>query len=415
MKGKVSENKRFLIALLFLGWFISSLDRMFINIAIHPIAQELHLDAASMGIILSIFYLGYTLMQLPGGLLADLFGSKRAIIISITAFSLFAGLSGFAWSLVSLLIIRLIFGLGEGAFPGGATKLMSEHFSNEKRSRVQSILLVAIGLGSFFASIAGAYLITSIGWRNVYFLFGAIGIGIAMIYYFALPSVKEKSQQKDQQDKNIPIKELLRTAAIWKVVVALFGLYTAMWGLISWVPSYLINVRKIDLLNTGIYSALPAISTMLGYLAGGWLVDKVFNNRERLMIIIGNALSAFFIYAMFTAESIAVVVTFQVLAGFTFQIAYMGILSIPLKSLPSSIMGSAFGLLNTGANLAAFVTPAVMGILIKLFDGSYEMAFYYLILGNILSLGLGLTLKNNRLVRNENSIINQDNTLDKKI
>lgn len=54
----------FTITLLFLGWFVSSMDRMFINIAIVPIGEELHMDAASLGIVLSIFYLGYTLMQI---------------------------------------------------------------------------------------------------------------------------------------------------------------------------------------------------------------------------------------------------------------------------------------------------------------------------------------------------------------
>ncbi len=403
MKEKHLVNKGFIVILLFMGWFISSLDRMFINVAIHPIAEDLHLDAASMGIVLSIFYLGYTLMQLPGGMLADRFGSKRAIIIAIASFSIFAGLSGFAVSLLFLLIIRLIFGIGEGAFPGAATKVMSEHFPKEQRSRVQSILLVAIGLGTFFASIAGAYFITEIGWRNVYFLFGAIGLGVALVYYFFLPSKKVKTQQEDPKETYQQIKKLLRSSTIWKVLIALFGLYAAMWGLLSWVPSYFVNVRKIDLLDAGIYSSLPAISTMIGYLVGGWLVDKVFNNRERILIIFGNALSAICIYAMFVAESLAVAVTFQVLAGFTFQIAYMGIVSIPLKKLPSSIMGSAFGLINTGANLGALVSPAVMGILIKVFDGSYEMAFYYLIVGNILSLIMGLTLKNKNkdLERNE--------------
>ncbi|MDF2679490.1 MAG: hypothetical protein K0R47_680 [Brevibacillus sp.] len=164
---KASQQKSLLITLLFLGWFVSSMDRMFINIAIVPIGKELQMDAASLGIVLSIFYLGYTLMQIPGGWLADRFGSKIAIITTILVFSLFAGLSGVAWSISSLMVIRFIFGLGEGAFPGAATKLMSENVRPEKRSRTQSILLVAITLGGFVASLAGAFFITQIGWRNV--------------------------------------------------------------------------------------------------------------------------------------------------------------------------------------------------------------------------------------------------------
>lgn len=389
---KMAEQKSFIVVLLFSGWFISSLDRMFINIAIQPISKELQLDPASMGLILSVFYLSYTIMQIPGGVLADKFGSKIAIIVAVLSFSIFAGLSAVAWSVTALLLIRFMFGIGEGAFPGAATKLMSEHFTADVRSRVQSILLVAIGLGSFLASIGGAYFITQIGWRNVYVLLGLVGILLALVYYVFLQSDKNKAVNQPEAGR-ISLKVLLRSPSMWQVMIALFGLYTAMWGLLSWVPSYFVEVRKINLVDAGIYASLPAISTMIGYLAGGWLVDKVFVNKENYLIIIGNALAAISIYAMFTAETLTLAVTYQVFAGFFFQIAYMGILSVPLKRLPSSIMGSAFGVINTGANLGAFITPAVMGLLIKVFDGSYEVAFYYLICGNILSLIMGLLLK----------------------
>jgi MFS family permease len=131
---------------------------------------------------------------------------------------------------------------------------------------------------------------------------------------------------------------------------------------------------------------------MVGYLVGGWLVDKIFVNRERHLIIFGNLVAAISIFAMFTVESLALTILAQIVAAFFFQIAYMGILAMPLKQLPSQIMGSAFGMLNTGANLASFLTPAIMGALIKAFNGSYDIAFSYLIVGNLLSLLMGLLL-----------------------
>ncbi|MDR7314916.1 MFS transporter [Brevibacillus nitrificans] len=138
------QQNGFTITLLFLGWFVSSMDRMFINIAIVP---------------------------------------------TILVFSLFAGLSGVAWSVTSLLVIRFIFGLGEGAFPGAATKLMSENVAPEKRTRTQSVLLVAITLGGFVASLGGAYFITQIGWRNTYLSLGILGVILALMYFLFLRSL----------------------------------------------------------------------------------------------------------------------------------------------------------------------------------------------------------------------------------
>lgn len=387
------QQNGFTITLLFLGWLVSSMDRMFINIAIVPIGEELHMDAASLGIVLSIFYLGYTLMQIPGGWLADQYGSKIAIVTTILVFSLFAGLSGLAWSVTSLLVIRFIFGLGEGAFPGAATKLMSENVAPEKRTRTQSVLLVAITLGGFVASLGGAYFITQIGWRNTYLSLGILGVILALMCFFFLrskPAAVPDSTTSEQQ--TVTLRALLKSTAMWKIMLALFGLYTAMWGLSSWVPSYLMNVRKINLLDAGIYASFPTLAGMIGYLVGGWLVDKIFANREKYVIIFGNFLAALSIYAMFTVESLTLTILAQVVAGFSFQIAYMGILAMPLKQLPSQIMGSAFGMLNTGANLASFLTPAIMGALIQAFHGSYEIAFAYLIVGNLVSLVMGLFL-----------------------
>jgi len=369
---------------------------MFINIAIVPIGKELNLDPVSLGIVLSIFYFGYTLMQIPGGWMADRYGSKMAIIVSILVFSLFAGLSGMAWSLTSLLVIRFIFGLGEGAFPGAATKLMSENTPPDKRSRTQSVLLVAITLGGFVASFGGAFFTTQIGWRNAYVYLSILGVVIALLYFVFLRSNQVGSRDSQQQEEKVSFSFLMRSPSMWKIIVALFGMYTAMWGLNSWVPSYLVNVRNINVLDAGIYASFPQIVGMIGFLAGGWLVDKVFVNRERVMIIWGNLIAAICIYAMFTVESLAMTVTFQILAAFFFQLIYMGILAVPLKLLSSKIMGSAFGMMNTGANLASFITPAVMGALIQQFDGSYDVAFYYLISGNLLSLVMGLLLGNAR-------------------
>ncbi|MGO0059837.1 MFS transporter [Brevibacillus fluminis] len=391
MTSRSSKQKGLLLPLLFLGWFVSSMDRMFINIAIVPIGNELQLDAASVGVVLSIFYLGYTLMQIPGGWLADRYGSKIAIIITILVFSLFAGLSGVAWSVTSLLIIRFLFGVGEGAFPGAATKLMSENVPPEKRSRTQSILLVAITLGGAAASLAGAFFITQIGWRNVYISLGVLGVVIALLYFLFLRSNPVKPSES-ATEQGVSLRSLFSSPSMWKTMLALFGLYTAMWGLNSWVPSYLMNVRKINLLDAGMYSSIPLLAGMAGYLVGGWLVDKIFVNQERLLIIFGNLLAAISIYAMFTVESLALTISAQIIAAFFIQIAYMGILAIPLKQLPSQIMGSAFGMLNTGANLASFFTPAIMGALIQAFHGSYTIAFCYLIVGNLLSLAMGLLL-----------------------
>src|SRR5213079_2622883 len=105
------------------------------------IVKNLSLDASQLGIILSSFFFGYAFMQIPGGWLADRFGSRKVIVVAVLMWSVFTGLTGLAWSLTSLLLIRLLFGLGEGSFPAGSTKAISDYFPKERRTKAQSTMM----------------------------------------------------------------------------------------------------------------------------------------------------------------------------------------------------------------------------------------------------------------------------------
>src|SRR5687767_5940169 len=110
---------------LVLGTFLLSVllyfDRACISVAKGPLATDLQLSDTEFGWVMSAFALGYALLQAPTGMLADRYG-PRGILTSLVVFwSVFTGLTAVAWNLVSLLVIRFLFGAGEaGAFPGMA-------------------------------------------------------------------------------------------------------------------------------------------------------------------------------------------------------------------------------------------------------------------------------------------------------
>lgn len=112
--SKSKPNKNFILSLLFAGWLLDYLDRMVMSVAVVAIANDFSLEPAAIGAVISSFFAGYALMQIPGGWLSDKFGSRRILIFSIVAWSVFTVLSGLAWSLISLLVIRFLFGMGRG-------------------------------------------------------------------------------------------------------------------------------------------------------------------------------------------------------------------------------------------------------------------------------------------------------------
>ena len=123
-----ARKRNWILALLFLGWALGNLDRYIMNYAVLSITEDLNLSASSTGLLLSSFFAGYAIMQLPGGWLADRFGARKVLITSVIMWSIFTGLTGAAWSMVSMVIIRFLFGIGEGGFQPASSKIISQVF-----------------------------------------------------------------------------------------------------------------------------------------------------------------------------------------------------------------------------------------------------------------------------------------------
>ncbi|HEY0097271.1 MAG TPA: MFS transporter, partial [Archangium sp.] len=100
-----------------LCYLVAWLDRMAINMTGPLIRQEFQLGPDQFGWILSAFFAGYALFQIPGGMLADRIGPRKVILFALAWWSLFTALTGVVGGLVSMLAVRFLFGIGEGIFP----------------------------------------------------------------------------------------------------------------------------------------------------------------------------------------------------------------------------------------------------------------------------------------------------------
>src|SRR6266567_1883871 len=158
--------------LLYLAFLISYVDRAAISLALAQIGKDYNLQASDLGIVISAFFLGYAAMQIPGGWLADRFGSKYVVVVAIAMWSVFTVMTSFAWSLASLIVIRLIFGLTEGAFPPASTKGVAEMFDRPSRPKFAALLVSSNYAGSMLAPLIMAPLIIALGWRRAFEVIG---------------------------------------------------------------------------------------------------------------------------------------------------------------------------------------------------------------------------------------------------
>lgn len=375
------KSRNVILALLFLGWSLGNLDRYIMNYAVVSITGDLQLDASSTGIILSAFFLGYAIMQIPGGWLADKFGAKRVLLMAVIMWSIFTGLTAIAWSLTAMIVIRFLFGIGEGGFQPSSSKIIATIFPKEERGRAMSIMLTSGGIVSLIVPLLAAYLLGTIGWRMMFIIIGAIGAIIAFLYwkYIQLPQDKATTAGTENTTNKVNFKELLKTPLMWNLIIAYFCIYAVNWGLVSWIPTYLQKNRGLDLMSIGWAQTIPAITTIIGVYGSGYIIDKLPKGMEKVLGSISCAVIGLLLYLMFTAKTVTLFIGYQTVVSIFIAFVITLLPVIVLKKLPSSITGSAMGIANTGGQLAGFVTPMAIGFMVDAFNGSFDAAFWMLI------------------------------------
>jgi len=375
------KSRNVILALLFLGWSLGNLDRYIMNYAVVSITGDLQLDASSTGIILSAFFLGYAIMQIPGGWLADKFGAKRVLLMAVITWSIFTGLTAIAWSLTAMIVIRFLFGIGEGGFQPSSSKIIATIFPKEERGRAMSIMLTSGGIVSLIVPLLAAYLLGTIGWRMMFIIIGAIGAIIAFLYwkYIQLPQDEAATAGTENTTNKVNFKELLKTPLMWNLIIAYFCIYAVNWGLVSWIPTYLQKNRGLGLMSIGWAQTIPAITTIIGVYGSGYIIDKLPKGMEKVLGSISCAVIGLLLYLMFTAKTVTLFIGYQTVVSIFIAFVITLLPVIVLKKLPSSITGSAMGIANTGGQLAGFVTPMAIGFMVDAFNGSFDAAFWMLI------------------------------------
>lgn len=393
-------NPKMIVFLLFMGNLISGLDRFLINYGIVHISKDLQLNASSTGLILSIFFLGYAIMQLPGGWLADRFGAKLVLFISIVGFSIFTGLTGLAWSLASLLAVRFIFGLAEGSFFPAGAKLISSTIPQEQRSGAMSFYLSALTVAGVAAPLLATTMLLQIGWRLMFVVIGVCGSLIGLLYWYYLKPKREQEHQEDLLPAEPPVKGvfkmLLKKPIVWSLMVASFAYGFISWGTASWVPTYLVTERGLDLRALGILQMIPAVTGFVFFLLAGYVLDRVKSGNEKWFGAVAGIGIAVMVYLMFNAQTITGVVIYQSILPMFAGVLSVVIFSLPIKRLPEAVGGSAVGMINLGMQVAGFAAPLSIGFMIDLFNGSYNGVVWLLVAFGIVCCLAFLTLTSHK-------------------
>jgi ACS family hexuronate transporter-like MFS transporter len=384
------NQKIFVLVTLLFSWILANADRMAMSISIIPITKEFALDAQGAGMVLGSFYISYALMQLAAGWLADRFGSRKVLVFCVACWSVFTSLTGVAGSLFALVFIRILFGIGEGGFAPASTVTIAEAFPKKERARAKSLIIGASFLGSAVGTGAIAALIHAYGWRFAYHAFGLIGVVVAAVLWFAVKESPARIREKRQKGL---FRSLFGKLILKKTMFIFFFSNIVYVGLISWMPTFLMKTRDIDIVHVGAASAIPYLVAFASLNVVGWLLDKVGQGRDRLFMTIGASMVVLFLALMAIATSLPLLLTFWTLSLVGYTAVYGTVFAIPLKHLPDESVGTASGIINFGGQVAAGLAPVVIGMLVSASHGRFVLAFSFLLVAGVAALLIAATWK----------------------
>jgi MFS family permease len=392
----LTRSRWTIIAVLFATWLISYFDRSLIATALPFIGHDFGLSPTLKGFVSSAFFIGYAAVQIPGGVLADRVGPRRVAFAAVLGWSIFCALTGAAGSILTLITVRVLFGLTEGAFSPASWKILSMTVDETNRARANALMLTSNLVGPALAPIVLVPFIGAMGWRPAFWCLAIPGIFAAFICWKYLPAngsdAKRNAQNQTVTSTVEPIS--MRKALMNPVIGKLFLIWgtwdITWWGFISWVPSYLYSGRSFSLEKTGLLTSLPFAVGIIGMLGAGYAADRIAKRRTVIMVcLVGNAT---FLTLLAFAKSPAAAIACLVGVGFFLPAMYGPFWSLPMQLLPSSLMGAGAGLINFAGQIAGFVSPIVIGYTVGV-TGTYTAGFLFLAAAAVTCLLITATLR----------------------
>ncbi|MGP8033681.1 MAG: MFS transporter [Steroidobacteraceae bacterium] len=366
----------YVVALLALSLGINYVDRGAMPTAALQMRHDLSLSAQDYGILFSAFWYVYFWVQIPVGALAERYGAHWVLAGGLVLWAGATMLTGTVVGFWSLLLVRLMLGLGESVGFPCVSKLLACVVPLESLGKANGIVglgyLMAPGVGIWLAGL----LIDAVGWRGMFLVLGAA----SLLWLVPWSQVKLPELATARADAATPSwRMVLSQRGLWGTSLGLFSSNYLWYFMLGWLPSYLeeehgFSMHEMERVGTAGY-IVNGVTALLT----GWLVDRYVrrggsaNFAWKLIMAFAHSASVVFMLTMAwgsQSAAIAGMFGFQVMMGASSAGTYvMGqILAGPKAS------GRWVGIQNSIGNVPGMISPALTGFIVQR-TGHYELAF----------------------------------------
>ncbi|WP_034912131.1 MFS transporter [Erwinia sp. 9145] len=407
------KNYRSVVALLlFFAGMLNYLDRAALSVMAPLVKKDLQIDDAQMGILFSCFFIGYCLFCFLGGWGADRFGPRRVFGWAAAVWSLFCGATALAGNFAHLLIVRVLFGIGEGPMGTTTNKSIANWFPRKEVGRAVGFTNAGQPLGAAVAAPVVGLVGLHFGWRISFVVIAVLGFIWLLFWLWLFRDKPEQHSRVTDAERQLIVTQRPASRAgkspaassisLWRYVFSLpvLGVASAFfcfnyiqYFFLSWLPSYLTDFQHLDIKSMSLIGILPWLGATVGFIGGGIISDAIYHRTgnfllsRKLVIFCGLAIAAVCVMLTAWSSSVTVAVSLITLASIFAYMTPQACWSLLQDIVPSERIGTAGGFVHLLANLAGILSPGITGFLIQ-YGGGYASAF---LLASLLAL-VGIAL-----------------------
>ncbi|MGD8261326.1 MAG: MFS transporter [Desulfobacterales bacterium] len=363
----------FKIILCFCANILCFLNRVNISIAAPFMMNYFGWDENQMGAVFSAFFFGYVIFMIPGGLLADRFGSNKVLASGVAFWSLFSFLTPFFSGIWSMAFCRYLIGTGQGVHYPSINNFIANkvHFSD--RAKVQGFTLSGNTIGVVLGLPLGSWIILNWGWPSIFYVFGLLGI-IWLVFwiYFTKDELSNLSRMPKQKREPVPWRRLLSHRSSLGLTLSYFCHNYAAYMFLAWLPTYLIKVHGLSLAATGLATTAPPLTAGIFMNISGWFSDSLIKkgkSREfsrKFLLFIGMGLSGCLLLPLIWLQNPYMIIAFLTLSSAARAISSPIYWALSVDMAPNHA-GFLSSIMNTSGNVAGIVATALTGWLVATF------------------------------------------------